>query len=175
MGSTASEIFSVRSQVEHSNVRISNPRRPAEMRANAILCLQTGHIGRSFGEHIRFTSASYDFSLCKFDRQFSSSWNVPVRVNWPAYTRPSHLDFDCLPSAAKSFRYAITSNFLIFFQTSKDHFCARDEFGARGNRRSGSARPRSSRSSCSQTSSCSLDIDRPAGQRRRLIPGQFHS
>jgi len=76
----------------------------AEMRASAILCLQTGHIGRSFGEPIRFTSASYDFSLCKFDRQFSSSWHVPVRVNWPAYSRPSHLDFDCVPSAANCFR-----------------------------------------------------------------------
>jgi hypothetical protein len=47
MGSTATLIFSVRSQVEHSNVRSSNPRVPGEIRAKAILCLQTGHIGRS--------------------------------------------------------------------------------------------------------------------------------
>jgi hypothetical protein len=33
--------------VEHSNVRSSNPRVPGEIRASAILCLHTGHIGRS--------------------------------------------------------------------------------------------------------------------------------
>jgi hypothetical protein len=37
----------VRSQVEHSNVRSSNPRVPGEMRLSAILCLHVGHIGRS--------------------------------------------------------------------------------------------------------------------------------
>ncbi len=47
MGSTATLIFSVGSQVEHSNVRSSNPRVPGEIRAKAILCLHTGHIGRS--------------------------------------------------------------------------------------------------------------------------------
>lgn len=47
MGSTATEIFSMRSQVEHSNVRSSNPRVPGEIRAKAILCLHAGHIGRS--------------------------------------------------------------------------------------------------------------------------------
>jgi hypothetical protein len=47
MGSTATETFSMRSQVEHSNVRSSNPRVPGEIRAKAIVCLHTGHIGRS--------------------------------------------------------------------------------------------------------------------------------
>jgi hypothetical protein len=37
----------VRSQVEHSKVRSSNPRVAGEIRASAILCLHTGHIGRS--------------------------------------------------------------------------------------------------------------------------------
>ena len=50
MGSTGIETFSVRSQVEHSKVRSSNPRSPKETRANIILCLHTGHIGRSFSE-----------------------------------------------------------------------------------------------------------------------------
>lgn len=47
MGSTATLILSVRSQVEHSNVRSSKPRVPGEVRAKAILCLHVGHIGRS--------------------------------------------------------------------------------------------------------------------------------
>jgi hypothetical protein len=47
IGSMVTEIFSVRSQVEHSNVRSWNPRVPGEIRATAILCLHTGHIGRS--------------------------------------------------------------------------------------------------------------------------------
>jgi hypothetical protein len=47
MGSTATETFSMRSQVEHWKVRSSNPREPGEIRAKAILCLHTGHIGRS--------------------------------------------------------------------------------------------------------------------------------
>lgn len=47
IGSTAKETNSVRSHVEHSKVRFSNPALPGEMRANAILCLHTGHIGRS--------------------------------------------------------------------------------------------------------------------------------
>jgi hypothetical protein len=37
----------MRKQVRHSNVRSSKPRRPGEIRPNPILCLQTGHIGRS--------------------------------------------------------------------------------------------------------------------------------
>jgi hypothetical protein len=45
MGSTGIETCSVRSQVEHSNVRTSQPRTPAEMRASAIRCL---HVGRHF-------------------------------------------------------------------------------------------------------------------------------
>lgn len=44
------ESFSVRPQVEHSKVRSSNPRSPGEIRAKAIRCLQTGHIGRSLLE-----------------------------------------------------------------------------------------------------------------------------
>jgi hypothetical protein len=47
MGSTAKLSFSVRWQVEHSNVRCSKPRFPGEMRASPILCLQVGHMGRS--------------------------------------------------------------------------------------------------------------------------------
>lgn len=47
IGSTANDAVSVRSQVEHLNVRVSNPDLPGEMRANAIRCLHTGHIGRS--------------------------------------------------------------------------------------------------------------------------------
>jgi hypothetical protein len=47
IGSTANDAVSVRSQVEHSNLRVSNPDLPGEMRANAIRCLHTGHIGRS--------------------------------------------------------------------------------------------------------------------------------
>ena len=47
MGSMETLILSVRSQVEHSNVRSSKPRVPGEMRAKAILCLHEGHIGRS--------------------------------------------------------------------------------------------------------------------------------
>jgi hypothetical protein len=50
IGSTATKLFSVLSQVEHSKVRSSNPRSPGEMRANAILCLHTGHMGRSWIE-----------------------------------------------------------------------------------------------------------------------------
>lgn len=50
MGSTGTEIVSVRSQVEHSNVRSSKPRWPGEIRAKSILCLHAGHIGLSFGE-----------------------------------------------------------------------------------------------------------------------------
>jgi hypothetical protein len=48
----ANEAFSVRWQVAHSKVRISTPGGPAEMRANPILCLQTGHIGRSAMEYV---------------------------------------------------------------------------------------------------------------------------
>lgn len=48
IGSTAKDATSVRSQVEHSKVRFSNPALAGEMRANAIRCLHTGHIGRSF-------------------------------------------------------------------------------------------------------------------------------
>jgi hypothetical protein len=40
----------MRWQVAHSNVRTSTPRSPAETQANPILCLQTGHIGRSIME-----------------------------------------------------------------------------------------------------------------------------
>ena len=47
IGSTDMETCSVRSQVEHSNVRTSKPRSPGEMRASAIRCLHVGHIGRS--------------------------------------------------------------------------------------------------------------------------------
>ncbi len=50
IGSTAKRTISVRSQVEHSKVRSSNPRGPGEMRANAIRCLHTGHIGHSLVE-----------------------------------------------------------------------------------------------------------------------------
>jgi hypothetical protein len=46
-GSTAKQTFSTRSQVLHSKVRSSYPRLPGEIRANPILCLQVGHIGRS--------------------------------------------------------------------------------------------------------------------------------
>src|SRR5439155_18260803 len=52
IGSTAKRTTSVRSQVEHSKVCSSNPRRPGEMRANAIRCLHTGHIGRSLIEAV---------------------------------------------------------------------------------------------------------------------------
>ena len=48
MGSTDIETCSVRSQVEHSNVRTSKPRSPGAIRASAIRCLHAGHIGRSF-------------------------------------------------------------------------------------------------------------------------------
>lgn len=48
IGSTANDAISVRSQVEHSKVRFSNPALLGEMRASAIRCLHTGHIGRSF-------------------------------------------------------------------------------------------------------------------------------
>jgi hypothetical protein len=50
-GSTTKLIFSMRWQVLHSNVRSSNPRSPGEIRANPILCLQVGHIGRSTMEN----------------------------------------------------------------------------------------------------------------------------
>jgi hypothetical protein len=36
----------MRWQVEHSNVRSSKPRFPAEIRASLKLCLQIGHMGR---------------------------------------------------------------------------------------------------------------------------------
>ena len=164
MGSTASEIFSVRPQVEHSNVRISNPRRPAEMRANAILCLQTGHIGRSFGEPIRFTSASYDFSLRKFDRQFSSSWNVPVRVNWRR--TPVHLtstSIVCRPQRIASNKRSRP----IFPDLSSDQrrssLCPVRLSLARGDRRTMSARPTPNLNSWSLMSSYILEIDPLAG------------
>jgi hypothetical protein len=41
----------MRRQVLHSKVRSSKPRLPAEIRANPILCLQVGHIGRSTMEN----------------------------------------------------------------------------------------------------------------------------
>jgi hypothetical protein len=47
----ANKTFSMRWQVAHSNVRTSMPRSPAEIRANPILCLQVGHIGRSAMEY----------------------------------------------------------------------------------------------------------------------------
>jgi hypothetical protein len=50
MGSTTTEIFSVRRHVAHSKVRSSNPRSPGDTRASAILCLQVGHIGLSLNE-----------------------------------------------------------------------------------------------------------------------------
>ncbi|MEY9399500.1 RNA polymerase sigma factor (sigma-70 family) [Bradyrhizobium japonicum] len=50
IGSTAKDTISVRSQVEHSNVRSSKPRLPGETRAKAIRCLHTGHIGRVLRE-----------------------------------------------------------------------------------------------------------------------------
>ena len=67
----ARESFSVRWHVAHSNVRTSIPRSPGEIRANPILCLQTGHIGRStVEEEIRIAQhpskticASADFGL----------------------------------------------------------------------------------------------------------------
>lgn len=40
----------MRSQVEHSKVRSSNPRSRGEMRASAIRCLHTRHMGRSLVE-----------------------------------------------------------------------------------------------------------------------------
>jgi hypothetical protein len=57
IGSTAKAIFSVRPHVEHSKVRSSEPRSPAEIRAKAILCLHTGHIGRSCGDLMRLAPA----------------------------------------------------------------------------------------------------------------------
>jgi hypothetical protein len=64
--------FSVRPQVAHSKVRSSNPRAPGVMRARAILCLQTGHIGRSFGELTRLTPALDVHTLCRMGGGFQS-------------------------------------------------------------------------------------------------------
>ncbi|WP_245270110.1 hypothetical protein [Nitrobacter hamburgensis] len=73
MGSTGIETFSVRSQVEHSKVRSSNPRSPKEMRANIILCLHTGHIGRSFSELMGLSPAIEAPSVCKIEGHFNQS------------------------------------------------------------------------------------------------------
>jgi hypothetical protein len=50
IGSTGKETFSMRWQVEHSNVRSSKPLSPGEIRPSPILCLQVGHDGRSITE-----------------------------------------------------------------------------------------------------------------------------
>ena len=47
IGSTGKDTFSTRSQLLHSNVRSSTPFARGATRANLILCLQAGHIGRS--------------------------------------------------------------------------------------------------------------------------------
>jgi hypothetical protein len=124
MGSTAIEIFSVRSQVEHSNVRVSNPRRPAEMRASAISCLQTGHIGRSFGEPRRFTSASYVYASLTGR---SSCWDVPCPgggVHASISPRPRLCAVRCeLLQVSDHIRY-----FPIALETREDHLCARHDF-----------------------------------------------
>jgi hypothetical protein len=66
----ARESFSVRWHVAHSNVRTSMPRSPGETRANPILCLQTGHIGRSTKEEaLRITPTEND-------RHFRKFWSV---------------------------------------------------------------------------------------------------
>ena len=45
-------------QVLHSKVRSSKPRLPGEIRANPILCLQVGHIGRSTIDGLCMTPAT---------------------------------------------------------------------------------------------------------------------
>ena len=60
----------MRWQVRHSKVRSSKPRLPGEIRANPILCLQTGHIGRSTKEEaLRITPTEND-------RRFRRFWSV---------------------------------------------------------------------------------------------------
>jgi hypothetical protein len=59
-------------QVAHSKVRSSTPRAPGVMRARAILCLLTGHIGRSFGELIRLIPALDVHTLCRIGGGFQS-------------------------------------------------------------------------------------------------------
>ena len=164
MGSTAIKIFSVRLQVEHSSVHISNPRLPAEMRASTILCLQSGHIGRSFGEPIRFTSACYDSGSYKFDWQFSSSWDVPVRVNCRRI--PAHLtstSIVCRPRRIAPGRQSRP----IFLDPSSDRrrsslYPVRLSL-AHGDRRIMSARPTPNLTFCSLMSSYSLDTAPLAG------------
>ncbi|GIQ74909.1 hypothetical protein BraRD5C2_33500 [Bradyrhizobium sp. RD5-C2] len=56
IGSKDIESISVRTQVEHSNVRSSSSRSPGEMRAKAIRCLRAGHIGRSLVKAIIYKS-----------------------------------------------------------------------------------------------------------------------
>jgi hypothetical protein len=73
----ANETFSIRRQVAHSNVRTSTPGWPAEIPANPILCLQTGHIGRSAMEYeLRITH--HPPNDTRFDDillQASTLWN----------------------------------------------------------------------------------------------------
>lgn len=92
IGSTAKDTTSIRSQVEHSKVRCSSPLWPGEIRANAIRCLQTGHIGRSLIEAaipetpqrpIMPLSEARVFSFCEPIGDFAAvrgrgtSWVVP--------------------------------------------------------------------------------------------------
>jgi hypothetical protein len=60
----AKESFSVRWHVAHSNVRTSIPRSPGETRANPILCLQTGHIGRSIMEEAPSITQHPPITIC---------------------------------------------------------------------------------------------------------------
>ena len=75
IGSTGKNATSVHPQVEHSKVRSSIPLWPGEMRANAIRCLHTGHIGRSLVEAVipepleewtMILSEARVFSFCSF-------------------------------------------------------------------------------------------------------------
>src|SRR4051812_13846542 len=90
------ETFSRRWQVAHSNVRTSTPRSPAEIRANPILCLQTGHIGRSAMElelrishHPSQTIRAPAFSSLYGHRLWG---NFLTRFPGATGTTPKHLD-----------------------------------------------------------------------------------
>jgi hypothetical protein len=75
----ATETFSVRWQVAHSKVRISTPRSPGEIRANPILCLQTGHIGRSAME--------LELRITRITRRNDIRVSLRQSVRWPTLGR----------------------------------------------------------------------------------------
>jgi len=85
IGSTITETFSVRSQVEHSNVRSSKPRPPGEMRPSAMRCLHAGHMGRSLIESpITRTPGDHrqGRTYCSLSKEHWDAFSSAVSIPW---------------------------------------------------------------------------------------------